>query len=256
MIVLEQKLLMFNVKWVYFSDYPIDINDCDIANFVYCKSTENFEGFSREKQLTAITDLTQDIEAIWGKIHKKTRRHIRQAEESNICIEINNNYDEFYKMNIDVQKRKGFYSFLDNQHPKVDVIKKHCTLFTAKYKGNLVAGNICLEDTDNIRLLVRASRRFEVDKDIASLIGHVNRLLTWETVKYAKSKGLKQYEWGGLWPEEEAAQDINKQNINLYKLSFGGERVVRYCYRKIYSPILRLAKDAHIGEILKILLKI
>ena len=58
MLVIDKKFFMFNVKEVYFSDHPLDIEGCDVLEFRYCKNKVNVEGFVRKKELTIIIDLT------------------------------------------------------------------------------------------------------------------------------------------------------------------------------------------------------
>ena len=75
----------------------------------------------------------------------------------------------------------------------------------------------------------------EVDKEKAKLIGYANRLIHWEAIKYAKEKGIKEYDLGGIFSDEEVEKDKVKMGIRSFKLSFGGESVTRYQYQKIYS---------------------
>ena len=114
-------------------------------------------------------------------------------------------------------------------------MKIYGTLFTAVYGGETLAGGIYLENKSIIKALIGASKRLDVDKNKRTLVGYANRLLDWEVIKYAKEKGVKEFDFGGLWPEEEAEKDQKKKGINSFKLGFGGEIKNRYSYHKIYS---------------------
>ena len=74
------------------------------------------------------------------------------------------------------------------------------------------------------------------------MIGNANRLLHWEAIKYAKEKGIKEFDWGGLWSVEEAEKDESKRTVNFFKQSFGGEIITCYTYQKIYSKIYKLGQ--------------
>ena len=62
MLVIDRKIFIFNIKEVYFSDSPFDIDNCDGIIFEYCKNKVDVEGFTRLTKLTSIIDLTQDLE--------------------------------------------------------------------------------------------------------------------------------------------------------------------------------------------------
>ena len=85
----------------------------------------------------------------------------------------------------------------------------------------------------------------EVDRAKVSIISNADRLIDWEAIKYAKEKGIKEFDLGGLWSKEEAEKDEKKKGINSFKLSLGGEIVTRYSYQKIYSKIYNLAHNLY-----------
>jgi len=64
-----------------------------------------------------------------------------------------------------------------------------------------------LEDQSNINYWIGASKRLDVDKEKAKLIGYANRLIYWEAIKYAKEKGIKEYDLGGIFSDEEVEKD-------------------------------------------------
>jgi hypothetical protein len=243
MLVVHRKVFIFNVKTVYFSDQPFDVEGCDVVNFIGCRNEVDAKGLTYERKFTAIIDLTQDLEVLWRIMDKKsTRYEIKRAEKEAIKTHLNQHYKEFWQIHKDLQRSKGFGSVLDTGAPKAEMMRKYGTLFTAECEGEILGGHLYLEDEDHIMLWLSASRRLEMGKERAALIGRANRLLHWEAIKYAKEKGIKEFDWGGMWSEEEAAQDKLKQNINSFKLSFGGEMVTRYSYQKIYSKTFKFAR--------------
>lgn len=239
MLTIDKKILMFRVREVHFSDRPHDIKDCDFINFRYCKKKVDVNGFIRKNDLTNVIDLTQDLDIIWQKMDNKNVRYwINRAEREGIKIKINEGYEQFYEIYRSFMKKKGLKSIFDIfgvGSVDLENMKKHGTLFIAEYNNEILAGTLYLEDEFNIEAWIGASKRLTNDKKLKTLTSCANRLLDWEVIKYAKEKNLKEFDLGGLWSEEEAEKDIMKQGINNFKLSFGGETVTRYSYKKFYS---------------------
>ena len=244
MITIDKKILIFDVKEAHFSDKPVDIDNCDYLKFCYCKNKVDVKGFTRKKQYTIIIDLTQDLDTIWQNMDKKQVRYrINQAQNNGIRIRKNECYDEFFQMYRSFIQKKGIKSIFDvlgvGSTP-FESMKKNGTLFVAEYNGEILIGTLCLEDGSRIESLLSASKRLDVDSSKKKIISCADRLIDWEIIKYAKEKGFKEYDMGGMWPEEEAAKDIVKQGINNFKLAAGGKVITCYSYQKIYSKIFNL----------------
>ena len=146
-----------------------------------------------------MTNLDQDVDTIWANMDKNCRRQIRKASSEEIRVRRNERYDEFCQMNNDLAQTKGFASNLGFSTPDAETLRRYGTLFTAERNGELLAGNVYLEDEEHILAWLSASKRLEVDRSVASLIGWANRLLHWEALRYAKDKGIREFDWGGLW---------------------------------------------------------
>ncbi len=243
MLLTRQRLLTFNINTAYFCDEPFDMADCDAVYFVACKNKVEAEGFIGKENVTAVIDLSQDLEAIWQKMDKKsTRYEIKRAEKEGIKIDINRQHEEFYEIYKNLKRSKGFDSILGVGNMKPEIMKRHGTLFIAEHEGEILGGHLYLEDESHIRMGPSASRRLEVDKEKAALIGRANRLLHWEAIKYAKEKGISEFDWGGLWAPEGGHKDDGRLAVNSFKLSFGGQVVTRYSYQRTYSRIYRLGQ--------------
>ena len=241
MLVLDKTVLTFKEKIIYFSDDVFDVKPCSVVNFYFCRKKVDFPGFDCFENLTSIIDLTQDLDYIWHKFDRKSTRYaISRAQRDGIEFKMNENYEEFYHINKSFMQQKGTAPLLWVLDEKLDTIKKYGTLFTAEYKGEILGGNLYLEDEGNIMLWKSASKRLDKNREKATLIGNANRLLHWEAIKYAKEKGIKEFDWGGLWPIDEADRDVMKHSINSFKLSFSGETVPRYSYQKVYSQLYNI----------------
>lgn len=243
MLITDRKILTFNIKEVHFSDYPHDIEGCDFLTFHYCKNKVNAKGFTCQKELTSIIDLTQDLDTIWQDMDKKSVRYrIKRAQREGIKIRINEGYDQFFQIYRSFIQKKGIKSLFDTfgvRSTTLKNMKKYGTLFVAEYDGEILVGTLYFEDNSNMKAWIGASKRLEVDKAKASMISNADRLIDWEAIKYAKEKGIEEFDLGGLWSEE-AEKDKRKKGINSYKLSYGGEIVTRYSYHKIYSKVYNL----------------
>ena len=243
MLVISQRLLVFNTKDIYFCDYPFYIGGCAAANFVFCKNKVDATGFACKNKFTAVIDLTKGLDFIWGNIRRRSREYINQAKREGIRVSLNQHYDEFYRINKRFHQNKGFGLILGMDVPTVQTMKKYATLFTAEYGGEILGGNLYLEDGNNMTLWHSAFNRLKADKSKAALMGRANRLVYWEAIMYAREKGIKEFDFGGMWPEEQAAQDQLKYNINSFKLGFGAKVLPCYTYQKVYSHAYRLAQS-------------
>jgi lipid II:glycine glycyltransferase (peptidoglycan interpeptide bridge formation enzyme) len=164
------------------------------------------------------------------------RKPIKEAQKIGVKINFNQNYEEFFEINRQFRKKKG----LDVYSESIEFMKKYGTLLTAEFNGEILLGHFYLEDKNNIRAIFSGSKRFNVDGEKANFIANANRYCIWNAIKYAKDKGIKEYDAGGYYTGEK--EDIQKENINVFKKSFGGNLVTHYVYEKDYSKIYSLTK--------------
>lgn len=233
----NKEAFFFKKKNIWFSEAPFDVTGCDAVFFYACKNNVELPGFEKSEAPTMVIDLEQDLETIWGNMDKKSCRYfIKRADREGIEVKTNDHYDEFIRLYSKFVRQKGYRSW----PMKIDTLRRYGTLFTAFHHGKIMAGIILVEDLSNIRWLLGGSRRLEVDKEKAVLMSCANRFLVWEAIKYAKGKGLKEFDLGGYY----AGNDKNdpRYTINQFKKQFGGFLVTYYNYTKYYSRIYRLAK--------------
>lgn len=242
MLVLERKLIIFRVKEVHFADKPHDIKGCDRLCFHSCKDRFDVQGFTCTPCLTLVIDLTEDLDTVWKKIKPNCRNEINRAQREDIKISINEHYEEFYHIfKSFVSQKKGYGLPFGIGLPSLNTLKKCGTLFTTESQGEILGGHLYFQGETTLTLYLSASKRLEAEKEKATLIRRANRLMHWEAIKYAKTNGLLELDFGGMWPQEEADADTGKRNINQFKQSFGGKIVPVYDYEKVYSPIYRIA---------------
>ena len=250
MLIVDKKILTCDIKEVYFSDNPHDIESCDFLKFYYCKNKVQVKGFTCQKEITSTIDLTKNLDTIWKNMDNNSVRYrIKRAQKEGVKIKINDGYEQFFQIYRSFRQKKGLKSLFDMFGVgayTLDAMKKYGTLFLAEHEGEILVGTLYLEDEYNMKSWLGASKRLEVDKAKASMISCADRLIDWEAIQYAKEKGLEEYDLGGLWLKEEAEKDEKKRGMNNYKLSFGGEITNRYSYLKIYSKIYNIAYNLYI----------
>ena len=236
MLEIDSKIFMFRTREIYFADYPYDVSGYATVTFEVCPNKVDVPGFSRREGTTSVIDLTQDLDAIWKNLKKKSCRYeINRARREGIIIKINQNLEEFDRIYKSFWKNKVY---ADAQIRPEFV--KYGTLFTAEIDDEVVAGQLYIEDESHVRWIIGGSKRLEVPKDRAILIGCANRLMHWEAIKYAKEKGIKEFDLGGVYTGEN--KDDPRYTIRHFKESFGGTLVTRYGYNKIYSKAYKLLR--------------
>jgi len=236
MLEIDNSSFIFKSKTIWFSEIPFDIHGYDGVTFHACTKDVAIKGFSKEEFTTLVIDLTQDLDTIWNNMKKPSCRYsINKAKKEGVVIRVNQGYEIFYNLNSEFRKLKG----LPEYNVDVEYMKKNGILFLSEFQGKIIGGQFYLSDGKNMRWLLGASRRLE-DTTIGTMISNSYRLLIWEAIKYAKEKGMITFDMGGYYTREK--HDAQKEGINIFKKSFGGELVTHFIYQKDYSKIYSLVK--------------
>ncbi len=239
-------MLFFNAKEVHNADTPFDVDNCDIVTFQYCKNKiENTDFFLLKPHLTIVIDLTQSKEKLWQGVNANSHRLINKAKRENMCFHQDEHYDEFYKIYKSFLINKGYATF----HGYLGIfgigavtkktMKDYGTLFTTSLNNEVLAGTLALESKTSIHAWIGATKRLTADRAKDKLISRANRFLLWNIMNYAKDKGIKEFDLGGIFTDEEVKKDRQKRGIREFKMQLGGKKVTRYQYQKIYSPSLK-----------------
>ena len=232
---IEIKKGLFKTKQIWFADYPYDVKGADRVIFRDCKNKVDMPDFSRDKITTFVIDLTQDLDTIWKKMGRTScRQEISKAEKEGITVKINQNFDDFIKIDKLFSKAKGWGS----SGMTINFLKKNGTLFVAELNGEILGGYFYLKDNNNIRPIFNPSKRLSVDDRKSALVGMGNRLIIWEAIKYAKKNGIKEFDFAGYNAGGTGKNILDKPS--LFKQSFGGDVVTHYIYRKDYSNIYKI----------------
>ena len=110
--------------------------------------------------------------------------------------------------------------------------------------GEILGGCVFLEDKDIILYWIGCNKRSHMGRDKRTLIGNGSHLLLWDAINYAKKKGIKELDLGGLFAEDN--QKKTENSIDKFKESFGGNRVYKYNYSKDYNNFYVLLRRIYI----------
>jgi lipid II:glycine glycyltransferase (peptidoglycan interpeptide bridge formation enzyme) len=237
MLEIEKKTFIFKNKEIWFADRPFEVKGCDSVSFMSCKEKVESNGFIREDFSTLVLDLSQSIETLRASLDSGCRNQINRALREYVKTKIDTNYNEFYEINNSFRQKKG----LAGKAILPEFMKKYGVLVTAEVDTDVVAGLFLLKDANNIRGSYAASKRLDMTREKANLVGYANRLLWWDAIRYAKEKGIREFDFGGYYTGENRGDP--RVNINRFKKSYGGNLAVRYNYEKVYSTKCKCARS-------------
>lgn len=237
-LVTDKDVSIFKLRTIWFEERPYDVKGVDSLCHMYCREKVDERGFARESLSTLVLDLTGGSDPIWSGMDNDCRKYIRRAEKEGFRVNLNTGQDQFLQMNKDFRRTKNLSQYEYSE----EFVKNHGTLFTAELNGDTLCCYLAIHDDRTMRGLQAVSTRFEVDADRKKMIGFGNRLLVWEAIRYAESKGIGEFDLGGYYVGERP--DAEMEGINRFKRGFGGQLVERHSYLKDYSIPLRLTRKA------------
>lgn len=173
---------------------------------------------------TLIIDLSQELETIWRGIKKRRRETIRQADRLGVIIMEDCRLNDFQALYWMIRKTINVPSF----HVSIAELKTRKVFIAvdATDETVAVAAFMFCENGTRLRLQYAASKRYDPKKKKIS--GLANAMLYWETIKWAKQKGMKIYDFGGYTVEIFVNNRDNTQ-VNSWKASFGGVLAKKVC---------------------------
>lgn len=193
---------------------------------LHCLPTPGeFKDTEIEIQHTRWTDLTVDEEELLRRIVSKTFKYdIRKSLKDDVEIKYYTSLDidkddtvvqSFAKCYCAMYKEKNMDIRLDVDSVKSCARNGHLVLSVAYCAGTPIVYHSYLCDQE-IVILWHSCSNFRSDKEMASIIARANKRLHWEDWIYFKSKGVKIYDWGGVFSFD------SDNGIDKFKEAFGG----------------------------------
>ncbi|OGZ05828.1 MAG: hypothetical protein A2845_03420 [Candidatus Lloydbacteria bacterium RIFCSPHIGHO2_01_FULL_49_22] len=220
---------LFRKEWHWF-EKPHDIPGADLLNF-FSYDNINAPGFKKKSGMTTIIDLVQTEDVLWSKLRKRyAREQIEKAKRNGIDVHTDISWEHL--VGVYEKFRKG--KKISSDDPRVF---QHCRVYAALVNNEILAMGAFVEDEKYSRALVLASDRFSNEGKRRELVGQANRMLIWEAMRDARSRGILQFDLGGIALESDKRED---KSLLEFKEAFGGERKVGYYYTKVNSRLLKL----------------
>lgn len=167
-----------------------------------------------EPSKTLILGLGKSEAELLKAMQQKTRYNIRLAEKKSVRIfePDLDKFNDFWRLLSETSSRDDFRLHgIDYYKEMLKVDSEYIKLLFAQYKGELVAANIVSFFGDTVTYAHGASAN-EFRNTMASY------LLQWHTIKLAKAKGYKYYDFFGIdefkWP-----------GVTRFKMGFSGQEV-------------------------------
>lgn len=176
------------------------------------------------EQYTIVSDLNETEEEILSKIRKNYRYEIRRTEKEGVVIRqydgrefadkkvLLDTFEETYNQ---MYRDKGMKTVF-NRAQVEEYLRTNCMLVTIGFFDETpYVFHSYIYNKNNARFYYSTSS-FRSDKDIAALIGRINKATHWHDMKMFKKMGVTNYDWGGV-------SDKNASNgIDKFKIGFGG----------------------------------
>ncbi len=162
-----------------------------------------------------IIDIALSEEELLARMKSKTRYNIRLAKRKGVEILVTREQkyiDKFIDLVEQTAKRKGI-SFHDKEHYQQmfqNIPEDILQLYVAKYKGEVVAVNI-ISFYGGIATYLHGATADKFRNVMAPF------LLQWQAILDAKKRGIKYYDFGGVFTE---SVDAGKRGITRFKLGF------------------------------------
>jgi peptidoglycan pentaglycine glycine transferase (the first glycine) len=200
---------------------------------------------------TILINIEGSEEEVLARMKSKTRYAIRSAEKRGVRVQSSSDVGLFYRLMAETGARDAFAIHSEEYYRTVFstfVPHQEVEMLIATYEEKPIAGVIVFARGPRVWYLYGAST--EAHRDLMA-----PRLLQWESIRWAKSRGCTQYDLWGI-PDYDEAQleaEFDHRHDGLwslyrYKRGFGGA-VTRFAgaWDRIYSPAMYTAYRLMLG---------
>lgn len=206
--------------------------DMDVVYYYHCQ----VPGPKARPFHTLLIDVSLGPEDLLATFRKSTRNAIRKVIRDNsivISIEPVGNtaglqaFIEAYDL---FASQKGI-QLCNRELLELLAAEERLILATARTSDDVLCQFLLIETDKKMVAYYGYNTRFSMEGDdkTASLIGKANRALDYQCMMYTREKGKSHYDFCGLTlnPDNEGTE-----NVDHYKLGFGGEKFTEYHFMK------------------------
>lgn len=230
---IQWKKMMFKINEIYGADENLDqLPKADVqAFFQQEKLIDPDKRITVHKETkTLCINLQKTEEQLRTELNKSTRYQINKAERDDLTIQVITNpdaedIDAFKAFFNPYAKEKGIELFQDDRIHSIWSKGMLVITYVFHKKGPKLAGHLYFADGVRARMFYSCSIRFANDEIPKNDIGRANRYLHWYDILFFKKENYQVYDFFGLSMDE---KNVDQQNINQFKRSFGGEEVIEY----------------------------
>lgn len=164
---------------------------------------------------TILVDLRPSEDKIFSAFSEAKRRAVRKAQKNGVTVTESRDIRELIKIK---NKSGGFLGFITTYG--IDkfwniMAPKHATIALASSRGKVVGG-VLIVFWNSISYYWIAGATPEGKKLFAPT------LLVWETVRIAKKRGAKKFDFLGVWDERKPNEHGDWKGFTRFKEGFGG----------------------------------
>jgi hypothetical protein len=241
MLITEKKFGTLKIVNIFFAENSVSytIPDCDVVTYHTYEDWGDIKDFEKNTLLTTTIDLSQSIDVLWKNIHRQHKRHILRAEKAGTTVSVSDNFENFHKIYKKFLKQKNYADQSGLSIPTSNFMQKYGLLFIAENQGQILVGNLYFHDQENALLMNSPYQIFENNPEKKKLCTDASCFLQWKAMQFFKNLGVINYDFGGLMVDEIKIHH-KMPGLNYYKLSFGGDVVPLYEYRKFNSSYNKL----------------
>lgn len=205
--------------------------------YMDCRAPSKPKLFVVENRHTLLTDLRPDEESIYQNFPKDTRSQIRRSEASGqFTLNLSSNPQQFLDLFNQFADMRQL-STLSMAELKYLNAEESCLLSMDKDDKTVICHLYLLSRTTGIAsiLISVSDQRYNGDTAMRKAIGHANRALHWQGMRYLKAQGFHTYDWCGYVPD---TPDPVMQGINRFKRTFNGTLTPIYNYYSLSYGII------------------
>lgn len=192
------------------------------------------DNWSLQPTKTIQIDLSSSEQELIKNMEKDTRYSIRRAQRERVVVEKSEDINTFLSLHKETSRRQRFWvSFEDSKALWNSLPDDNREILFAKKDGEILAGAFLIF-YDQMAYYYQAGSTAKRRELLAPY------LIVWESLKLAKEKGCKKFDFEGIVDQRIKATK-KWRGFTHFKRGFGGYEVTYLgSFVKYYNPVIRL----------------